>query len=472
MNRELVVARYREDLNWLSAFEAWHVHVYDKSPVANRASHQCLPASAEVTLLPNVGREAHTYLTHIVTHYDRLADVTAFLQGNPHDHVRRLQRQLNELPQDPGFGELGHTPVVEDAAGNPSQPGIDTARLYRSLFRSNPPAFYPFHAGANFAVSRAAIRRRPREFYQRALAAVRDSRSGPWEIERLWPIIFSPTVPRPGIVTAATSDIFFDLQQMLISLEPFGHCPVEVFDLGLTDSQKEWIELHPQRTLRELPRWINRVSRLQRVREWPTWLKPFYLLHSRFDRTLWIDADCIVLRDPSAALELVRKQPLVTKDVAPVLVSNHSDLYHYLPVEHVDSTLRLNAGVVGLDRQRDAELLGAWAWAVQWAARNLRLRNRFRWFDQGALLWALQRVSAPPLIQTDLTWNLPWLTEENPLEQAVAGGLSLTEWLKQRFPQAGIVHFLGRHKLSGQCRRLIAVQLGKPGNLAGSVPAD
>lgn len=469
---DVVIARYRENLDWVSPIANWQIRVYDKSSNSDPVSQQCLPPNADVTQLPNVGREAHTYLTHIVNHYDRLADVTVFLQGNPHDHVRHLQQQLEELPQDPGFRELGHTPVVEDDAGNPSQPGIDTAGLYRSLFHSNPPGYYAFHAGANFAVSRATIRRRPREFYQHAQTAILASRYGPWEVERLWPIVFSPHTRRSGIVTAANSDIFFDLQQMLRSLEAFDHCPVEVFDLGLTDLQKEWIELHPQRTLRELPRWINRVSRLKRVREWPTWLKPFYLLHSHFDRMLWIDADCVALRDPAAALELICQHPLLTKDVAPVIVHNHPDLYHYLPVENIDSTLRVNAGVVGLDRQRDAELLAAWAWAVQWAARNLRFRNRFRWFDQGALLWALQKLSRGALIQTDLNWNTPWLIDENPVEQAAARGTSLSRWLKQRFPRAGIVHFLGQHKLSRQCGRLIDGELEKAGNLAEPVITD
>jgi hypothetical protein len=463
----IVVACYRENLNWLSGFEDCRIHVYDKSPSSARASQQCLPSSAEVTHLPNVGREAHTYLTHIINRYDSLADVTVFLQGDPHDHVRHLKQQLDEVPTDPGFRELGHTPVVEDGAGNPSQPGIDSAGLYRALFRSHPPAFYPFHSGANFAVSRAAIRRRPLEFYQRALTAVLSSRSGPWEIERVWPRIFFPTAPRSGIVTAATADIFFDTQQLLQSLERFGRCPVEVFDLGLTDSQKEWVEKHPQRTLRQRPRWINRVSRLQQIREWPTWLKPFYILHSRFDRVLWIDADCVVLRDPAAAFEFIRKQPLVVIDTTKAAVCNHPSLYDELPAGDVDASVRLNAGIVGLDRHRDAELLGAWAWAVQWAARNLRLRNRFRWFDQGALLWALQRLSMTSVISSDTTWNTPWLTEENPVEQSFVSGVPLSELLKLRFPSAGIVHFLGKQKLLRQCQRLIDGELGKAGNLQG-----
>lgn len=472
MQRELVIARYREDLEWISQLADLHIHVYDKSSNLDSLSQPHLPENLQLTQLPNVGREAHTYLTHIITQYDRMADVTVFLQGNPHDHVFNLSQQLNELPQDPGFRELGHTPIVDDATGSPAHSGLDIAGFYESLFRAKPPAFYPFHAGTNFAVSRAIIRHRPREFYQRTLHEISASEFGPWKIERLWPMIFSPLKPRSGIVTAATADVFFDLQQLLRSLEKFPCFPVEVFDLGLTNPQKVWINKHPQRHLRELPRFVNRVRRLQRAREWPTWLKPFYLLHSHFDRLLWIDADCIVLRDPSEAFELMRQHPLVMKDVSPASVRNHPSLYHELQVGNVDPEARLNAGVVGLDRYRDAELLGAWAWSVQWAARNLRLRNRFRWFDQGALLWSLQRLSLATVIRPNLTWNTPWLSEENVVEQSVLNGFSLPEQLRRMFPEAGIVHFLGNRKLSRQCQHLLTGQLGKTGNLAESTIPD
>ena len=38
------------------------------------------PEAASV-VLPNVGKEQHAYLTHIVRNYDSLADWTAFIHG-------------------------------------------------------------------------------------------------------------------------------------------------------------------------------------------------------------------------------------------------------------------------------------------------------------------------------------------------------------------------------------------------------
>eukprot|EP01038_Epipyxis_sp_PR26KG_P013361 gene13361-17920_t len=37
--------------------------------------------------LSNVGCESHTYLNHIISNYEQLADVTYFTQGHPFDHA-------------------------------------------------------------------------------------------------------------------------------------------------------------------------------------------------------------------------------------------------------------------------------------------------------------------------------------------------------------------------------------------------
>ena len=80
---EIVVARYGEDVSWLgtllSKHDAWlQAHVYNKG--GDRPVTNC--PRCEVVSLDNVGLEAHTYLHHIVTHYDILADKIVFTQGS------------------------------------------------------------------------------------------------------------------------------------------------------------------------------------------------------------------------------------------------------------------------------------------------------------------------------------------------------------------------------------------------------
>ena len=44
--------------------------------------------------LPNVGRESHTYLHHIVANYDHLASVTVFTQGSISEHPKNVYNEI------------------------------------------------------------------------------------------------------------------------------------------------------------------------------------------------------------------------------------------------------------------------------------------------------------------------------------------------------------------------------------------
>jgi len=74
----IVVAKYKEDIQWLKTQHK--VIIYDKSDTP-------VPGSIH---LKNIGREGETFLYHIINNYDNLDDVTIFMQCNPFDHVPML----------------------------------------------------------------------------------------------------------------------------------------------------------------------------------------------------------------------------------------------------------------------------------------------------------------------------------------------------------------------------------------------
>lgn len=74
---EIVLAVYGDDLQWCEMYAAITT-VYQKKDHGTTSSRNFHEVN-----LPNVGRETHTYLYHIVNNYDRLAEVTVFGQGNP-----------------------------------------------------------------------------------------------------------------------------------------------------------------------------------------------------------------------------------------------------------------------------------------------------------------------------------------------------------------------------------------------------
>ena len=200
MSVELVVARYQEDLAWLRRVpRSIRRCVYDKGGGADSAEP-----------LPNIGREAHTYLHHLVTHYDRLADLTVFVQGKPFDHVPDLHRRLrgwaeNSEPEVP-FRWLGFLVDEDDRTGsclfrrwskNPEGRPLDLAGFWTGVFAPEPcPETFVFFGGANFAVTRAAIHRRPLAFYRQALTVAEQFPDAAHCFERTWNHVFcEPALP-------------------------------------------------------------------------------------------------------------------------------------------------------------------------------------------------------------------------------------------------------------------------------------
>ena len=184
MRIDVVVARYREDISWLSdpVFKNYNVLVYNKYEQSG-------------LVLPNVGRESQTYVHHIVQNFDNLADVTAFVQGDPFDHCSTIIQDMHDLPfvtKFEPFSRYKPSGVLCDLAGFPNHRGLPLVSDYRSLFQKRPASpcirFFP---GAMFAVPKELIWARGVGFYKRLLARLCDPSEIPlgFSMERLWPLI-------------------------------------------------------------------------------------------------------------------------------------------------------------------------------------------------------------------------------------------------------------------------------------------
>ena len=196
---ELVVAHYTENLNWLGNLPAGlATTVYTKGPDEQRM-HKAVP-------LPNVGREAHTYLHHIIDRYDSLAEWTIFCQGKPFDHAYDFKKTLREFFANPddisptGFRWLGHLIDTDDKQGhrlfqpwskNEDGRGLDLNGFHQALFGAEGPEQYTFVLGAQFAVQRSVILRQPVSFYERALAVATSFPDAAHCYERSWDRVFN-----------------------------------------------------------------------------------------------------------------------------------------------------------------------------------------------------------------------------------------------------------------------------------------
>jgi hypothetical protein len=87
---EIVIANYEEDIEWVNQIPT---DLYDKLTIYNKGKPKnydtLIEKGASVYSLPNIGREGHTYLYHIITNYDNLANVTMFLPGSSHTFYQK-----------------------------------------------------------------------------------------------------------------------------------------------------------------------------------------------------------------------------------------------------------------------------------------------------------------------------------------------------------------------------------------------
>ena len=201
---EVVVARCREDVAWTEKL-GYPVVVYDKSGAPGPLA------------LPNIGRESHTYLTHILRRYPDFPAYTVFVQGDPFPHMppgATVESFAARIAQNVRFGVkftgFAAFKLKCDGLGRPHQmldPGlhggrkgfgkdIPVAGVYAALFAGPVPGTFLATAPAGMLfVARERILARPAAFYRKGLALVTadpdDAGNTGHAFERLWQIVFN-----------------------------------------------------------------------------------------------------------------------------------------------------------------------------------------------------------------------------------------------------------------------------------------
>jgi len=181
---DIVVARFNENLDWTMNLE--NVIIYNKG--------EKLPEHFNSKQLPNIGREQHTYYTHIYENYYNLNDYTVFLQGNPFEHTKNLIFKIPPID----FEFLSDDILDCNLRDCKYHSGLDLMGTYSYLFGKLPKKkFMPFKfgAGSQFIVSKQRIQSRPRDFYLKVLGLLDNNNpDGPYIFERFTRLIFSKSL--------------------------------------------------------------------------------------------------------------------------------------------------------------------------------------------------------------------------------------------------------------------------------------
>ena len=241
---ELVIARYNETLEWLDTSnyikQFDKISCYNKGPKLSLESLQFAVDNSdliEFKTLPNIGRECHTYLTHIIDNYDNLQDITVFVTGSC-DGEYKWYKTLNTIKfafktnnsaflcefKDADFTKIGPFSIKEYASSDKnnlkenSEKSLDKSPLYpfkewyNNYFQGIPLSYFCLRG--IFAVSKKHIHNRPLAFYQKLIKSVNTSpnpEAGHY-MERSWVSIFN-VVPQESlyeIPSYITKDYFKD----------------------------------------------------------------------------------------------------------------------------------------------------------------------------------------------------------------------------------------------------------------------
>lgn len=217
---DLVVARYKENLDWLSDYKSTrfqNVYIYNKSndPVENCKNEY---ANCVIKTLPNVGVCDHTYLYHIIENYDTLADVTVFAPGSANlDYKKEVfKKTLDSVmaTKDSFLNVYKFDVPIENAMYSfvvPNHVLANKQNHDNNDFTNVPASPTPFgpwfqanFTGVStpyasflgiFAASKEHIRQRPKSFYEGMLKQVNTSvfHEASHFIERAWFIIINPS---------------------------------------------------------------------------------------------------------------------------------------------------------------------------------------------------------------------------------------------------------------------------------------
>ena len=194
--REIIIARYNEDISWSHNFKNIR-KIYNKGDEIH---------GVDSTRLPNVGREAHTYLYHIIHNWDNLAEQTIFCQGGIYKH-RINNADIERFFETPGlfksqklycdynWGYINHIAkwASEKSSGKMKKAELSFGEWFDRVVQIPRGESFLFVPGANFCVHKDAVKSRSLDYYKSLVKRV-DDHINPEEshyFERAWLYIFN-----------------------------------------------------------------------------------------------------------------------------------------------------------------------------------------------------------------------------------------------------------------------------------------
>ena len=203
---DIVVAYYNNN-NYMKLFDIFDSISYNYNAIVYNKSNLPLQPTKRVVVesLENIGREGETYLTHIISNYDKLSDYTLFIQDDTNNHISKYSKFINfctmtinsdiQFKLYPCTWKEKNVVVLRtiengicDLHTFPSQDAIKVACEYNNIHL---PEKYTTETCAFFICHKNSILRHPKEFYINLREwLLMDDKHG-FVLEHMWKLIFT-----------------------------------------------------------------------------------------------------------------------------------------------------------------------------------------------------------------------------------------------------------------------------------------
>lgn len=220
--KRLVISNYKENIEWIQRLDKSKVQshlLYKKDN--NYLSHYLDYEKEDENNvnLANVGREAHTYLIHIVKNYYNLYEHEIFCQGNPFEHCFNFLDEIYALDDASSFKQFGHLESIIEKEKIKNYVSDFNFKYLNNLIEKDPlwtranffnidsihldlfgkemPDVSIMKPYAQFVVSKKTIMSHDIETYKRLLDYFNDNINYnvmAWHMEYFWHILFRESI--------------------------------------------------------------------------------------------------------------------------------------------------------------------------------------------------------------------------------------------------------------------------------------
>jgi hypothetical protein len=227
--------------------------------------------------------------------------------------------------------------------------------------------------------------------------------------------------PGCGFVCAADACQFIGFQVLYASVVK-GHRNLGfvLYDLGLTDAQRAWCRRVPLVELRSFrnPLPDDRPG-------WQKWCRPWLLLESPFELSVWADNDVVLLNTFEPVFVRAKRSFAVSRGPAYNLPERR--VYDYVgPLVDEDEMLAINSGVLAYSPRRGSDRLLLETWRDLTVLLHAHPDRPFEYlapvFDESVLRLTLQKIGRADAVQLPPQFNR-FVLPGDPLRKDLAGTL-------------------------------------------------